>query len=136
MSTLTPANGVPRNLRRWFVIHFVADILFAIPLLLIPEAIMPLRRGPEDCRPSHLAPGGRSLTWYRRRVTAWSECQPRGLQGHAEFKGGVGFRSRAGNYPRYYRRCPSICLALPGYLCVIPYRLELLLDYASLDLPA
>jgi hypothetical protein len=42
MSTLTPANGVPRNLRRWFVIHFVADILFAIPLLLIPEVIMPL----------------------------------------------------------------------------------------------
>jgi hypothetical protein len=42
MSTLTPANGVPRNLRRWFVIHFVVDILFAIPLLLIPEVIMPL----------------------------------------------------------------------------------------------
>lgn len=34
-------NGVPRKLRRWFVIHFVVDILFAIPLLLIPETILP-----------------------------------------------------------------------------------------------
>ncbi len=34
-------NDVPRKLRRWFVIHFVVDILFAIPLLLIPETILP-----------------------------------------------------------------------------------------------
>ena len=37
-----PMNDVPQSLRRWFVIHFVADIIFAIPLLLIPEIIMPL----------------------------------------------------------------------------------------------
>lgn len=42
MSALTSANDVPQTLRRWFVIHFVADILFAIPLLFIPEVIMPL----------------------------------------------------------------------------------------------
>jgi hypothetical protein len=39
MNALTSANDVPQTLRRWFVIHFVADILFAIPLLFIPEAL-------------------------------------------------------------------------------------------------
>jgi hypothetical protein len=33
---------VPESLRIWFVIHFVVDILFAIPLLFFPEVIMPL----------------------------------------------------------------------------------------------
>lgn len=42
MSALTSSNDVPLTLRRWFVIHFVADIIFALPLLLIPEIIMPL----------------------------------------------------------------------------------------------
>jgi hypothetical protein len=42
MSTATAAKDVPQALRRWFVIHFVADIIFALPLLLIPEIIMPL----------------------------------------------------------------------------------------------
>ena len=27
---------VPKVLRTWFVVHFVADIVFAIPLLLVP----------------------------------------------------------------------------------------------------
>ena len=42
MDIMTASNDVPQNLRRWFVIHFATDILFAIPLLLIPEIIMPL----------------------------------------------------------------------------------------------
>jgi hypothetical protein len=42
MSTVSTASDVPQNLRRWFVIHFVADIIVAIPLLFIPEVIMPL----------------------------------------------------------------------------------------------
>ncbi len=33
---------VPDSLRFWFVVHFVADIIFAIPLLLIPEKVLPL----------------------------------------------------------------------------------------------
>ena len=33
---------VPTSLRIWFVIHFYADIIFGIPLLLFPELIMPL----------------------------------------------------------------------------------------------
>lgn len=33
---------VPPNLRRWFVFHFIADLLFGIPLLLFPELVMPL----------------------------------------------------------------------------------------------
>lgn len=33
---------VPNNLRIWFVIHFYADMLFGIPLLLFPELVMPL----------------------------------------------------------------------------------------------
>ena len=34
--------SVPNGLRTWFVIHFVADILFAIPLLLFPQALLNL----------------------------------------------------------------------------------------------
>lgn len=33
---------VPRALRTWFVIHFAADILFAVPLLFFPEAFLAL----------------------------------------------------------------------------------------------
>jgi hypothetical protein len=32
---------IPKGLRVWFVIHFVVDMLFAIPLLFLPELIMP-----------------------------------------------------------------------------------------------
>jgi hypothetical protein len=31
---------VPANLRRWFVFHFVVDVVIAIPLLLFPEAVL------------------------------------------------------------------------------------------------
>lgn len=33
---------IPDNLRTWFVIHFVVDMLLGIPLLLFPEIVMPL----------------------------------------------------------------------------------------------
>lgn len=33
---------VPRALRTWFVIHFAADILFAVPLLFFPELFLGL----------------------------------------------------------------------------------------------
>jgi len=33
---------VPNSLRTWFVIHFYADMLFGIPLLILPEIVMPL----------------------------------------------------------------------------------------------
>jgi hypothetical protein len=33
---------VPAGLRTWFVIHFAADMLFGIPLLLFPHLILPL----------------------------------------------------------------------------------------------
>ena len=33
---------VPKSLRTWFVIHFVADMLTGIPLLFFPEAVMPM----------------------------------------------------------------------------------------------
>lgn len=32
---------VPPGLQTWFVVHFAADMLFAIPLLFFPEVIMP-----------------------------------------------------------------------------------------------
>lgn len=32
--------AVPNSLRRWFVVHFVADIVFAVPLLVAPEAFL------------------------------------------------------------------------------------------------
>jgi len=31
---------VPSALRFWFVVHFVADIIFAIPLMFMPEAFL------------------------------------------------------------------------------------------------
>lgn len=33
---------VPKSLRTWFVVHFALDFIFAVPLLLVPEQIMPL----------------------------------------------------------------------------------------------
>jgi hypothetical protein len=33
---------IPRSLRVWFVIHFAIDIIFAIPMLLVPELLLPL----------------------------------------------------------------------------------------------
>ena len=35
-------NNIPRSLRTWFIIHFFADIIFGIPMLLFPELIFPL----------------------------------------------------------------------------------------------
>jgi hypothetical protein len=32
---------IPDGLKTWFVIHFTVDLVFAIPLLLGPEVIMP-----------------------------------------------------------------------------------------------
>lgn len=31
---------VPGSLKRWFILHFILDILFAIPLLLFPAAFL------------------------------------------------------------------------------------------------
>ena len=33
---------IPSNLRRWFIIHFIIDMIFGVPLLFIPEIVMPL----------------------------------------------------------------------------------------------
>jgi len=35
-------NDVPQALRNWFIIHFWADILFAIPMFVIPVAFFEL----------------------------------------------------------------------------------------------
>ena len=32
---------VPDSLRFWFVVHFAVDIVFALPLLLVAEWLMP-----------------------------------------------------------------------------------------------
>lgn len=34
------SNSLHTNLRRWFVIHFMMDVIFAIPLLLFPVQIL------------------------------------------------------------------------------------------------
>ena len=34
--------SVPNRLRTWFMIHFIADILFGIPLLFFPKAVLNL----------------------------------------------------------------------------------------------
>lgn len=35
-------DSVPNSLRTWFVIHFAADILFAIPLMFFPQMMLNL----------------------------------------------------------------------------------------------
>ena len=37
---LPKVTTVPSSLRRWFVVHFVADVVFAAPLLLAPESFL------------------------------------------------------------------------------------------------
>ena len=32
--------SLPKTLRWWFVVHFVADVLFAVPLFLAPRAFL------------------------------------------------------------------------------------------------
>lgn len=32
--------SVPASLRRWFVVHFAADVVFAVPLILAPVATL------------------------------------------------------------------------------------------------
>lgn len=32
--------GVPSGLRTWFVVHFAADVIFALPLLIAPRAFL------------------------------------------------------------------------------------------------
>lgn len=31
---------LPRGLKTWFILHFIVDILFAIPLILFPDVMM------------------------------------------------------------------------------------------------
>ncbi len=33
---------IPRGLRHWFIIHFIVDIIFAVPLILFPEIVLPI----------------------------------------------------------------------------------------------
>lgn len=33
---------VPRVLKKWFVVHFAADVLFAVPLLMFPNTFLSL----------------------------------------------------------------------------------------------
>ncbi len=37
-----PNKEVPQSLRSWFVVHFVLDFVFAVPLLLVPGWFLPL----------------------------------------------------------------------------------------------
>ena len=40
--TETQTVKIPQALRTWFVIHFVVDLLFALPLMLAPEKMLSL----------------------------------------------------------------------------------------------
>lgn len=37
---LTSVNTVPTSLRRWFIVHFVADVVVAVPLLAVPTMFL------------------------------------------------------------------------------------------------
>lgn len=40
MTQRADQDSVPAGLRRWFVIHFLADVLTAIPLFVAPHAVL------------------------------------------------------------------------------------------------
>ncbi len=42
MPPIDRSSAVPTGLRRWFVIHFIIDVIFAIPLLLAPGMTLAL----------------------------------------------------------------------------------------------
>lgn len=37
---MSPAEPAPRALSRWFVFHFVADLVFALPLFVAPQVFL------------------------------------------------------------------------------------------------
>ena len=37
---VTAGGEVPSALRRWFLVHFAVDWLFAVPLLVVPDAVL------------------------------------------------------------------------------------------------
>jgi hypothetical protein len=39
---MTKTEIIPSGLRTWFVIHFVADMFFGVPLLFFPRLLLPL----------------------------------------------------------------------------------------------
>ena len=40
------ASAVPQSLRSWFLVHFVVDMVFAVPLMIAPEWSLSLMRFP------------------------------------------------------------------------------------------
>jgi hypothetical protein len=42
MEKIMPSRQVPNSLKIWFIIHFLADVAFAIPLFLFPQAFLGL----------------------------------------------------------------------------------------------
>jgi hypothetical protein len=40
MPETTPVTQVPTALRNWFIIHFLTDILFAVPLMIAPTQML------------------------------------------------------------------------------------------------
>ena len=60
-------SGVPSSLRKWFVVHFIVDVLIAIPLLVAPRSLLGL-------------PG-------------WSEIDPTMARGVAAALFGIGIES-------------------------------------------
>ena len=40
MQSVPSTEPVPAALRRWFVFHCVADVAFAVPMFLVPEALL------------------------------------------------------------------------------------------------
>ena len=68
---------VPSALRTWFLVHFVVDLLFALPLFLIPKQFLEffgILADPMLARvvgAALLAIGGASLLAYKRDVEAY-----------------------------------------------------------------
>ena len=137
-------NNVPRNLRRWFVIHFVADILFAIPLLLIPETILPFFGwtvvDPITSRlvgAALLGIGTESLLGRNASLADRGRHRfcGRGLQGHAQPQSALGDRCAAGDHIGDHPGRPCYGLVVFGDFWRLHACLVVLLVKAPVTLP-
>ena len=113
------SDKVPGSLRLWFVVHFAVDLVFALPLLLIPEWLMPLLGwscvDPITSRlvgAALMGIGGASL--LERKASAEDlpcDAQPEDHLGRKRCR-----RHRA----RAAARRPTGGLGTPGNLCSVP----------------
>jgi len=87
---------IPTSLRTWFVIHFIVDIIFAIPPASGPGRF-PDISGLEQGRSLCHTPGWSSAHGHRRRVLSGTERRGGSVPGHAQFENHLVGNGRSGH---------------------------------------